>query len=222
MNLSRLAVREPTMRLALSLLAEREGTTIVETGCVRQADDWAGAGMSTLIFGEWAAEHGAHLWTVDNDAAHLALAADLTYSWEPWITYHLGDSIAFLQGTPSHLGPRRINLLYLDSLDYPYGELLDLYGGKADIGKAIVAVSALTEGQVIERHHDLIAPAQRHAAKEMMAAIPYLSDHAIVLIDDAQLPGGGKARLARAVLEAEGFECILDSYQTLWARRVAP
>lgn len=219
-SLSRLAKREPTLRLALQLLEERvNGAVIVETGCVRQTDDWSGAGMSTVVFGQWAEDHGGRLWSVDNDRDHLATAASLTKPWRDAISFHYADSVEFLTDV---IGPElewhRIDLLYLDSFDYPYGELLDIYGGQGDLERAVAALAALTEGQVLERHRDLILPSQRHAARELLAALPHLAERAVVLIDDAQLPGGGKARLARAVLEAFDFECLLDGYQTLWAR----
>ena len=218
MTLERLAKREPTMRRALAMLAERvpRGALIVETGCVRAADDWEGAGMSTLVFGEWAAEHGAEVWSVDNDASHVAFADSLVDHRR--VSLFCDDSLVWLRDLSPRLAWRRIDLLYLDSLDYPYGELLDLYGGKTDLGMAIASLAAKTEAQIVDEHRDLIAPSQRHAAREALAAQPHLSKQALVLIDDAALPGGGKARMAEMILEAFDFAPVRRGYQSLWAR----
>jgi len=209
-SLRHLGKREPTMQLALSRL--HPGASIVETGCARRDGNWDGDGMSTVVFGEWVDRHDGHLWTVDIDARNLATARGLTSAYHG-ISYHLGDSIEFLSALDE-----RVDLLYLDSLDYPYGELLDEYGGKDDIHQAIDTLAALAEAEIVERHGDLVTPSQRHCADELRVALPSLSEDALVLIDDAALPGGGKARLARLVLEEFGFECLLDAYQTLWAR----
>lgn len=210
MNLSPLGKRKITMRHALNLLAP--GANIVETGCVRVDDNWAGDGMSTVVFGEWVTQHGGHLWTVDIDPANLATAQRLTSEYRD-IDFHLGDSVAFLAALDEP-----IDLLYLDSLDYPYGELLDLYGGKQDIHLAAETLRVMGEARIVALHGDLIGPSQEHCQAEVLAAQPSLSLGAMVLIDDAGLAGGGKARLAKELLAAEGFHCLRDDYQTLWAR----
>lgn len=218
--IARLGKREVTMRLALKMLAERtKNAVIVEMGCAYTPGDWSGAGQSTLVFAEWLDDHDGHLHTVDIDADHIAACRRITVGFEDFISYHVADSVLYLRNAiQAELRWRRIDLLYLDSLDYPYGELLDLYGGKTDLDAAVASLGALSEAEVVERHGDIIHDSQRHAAKEAMAALPHLSERAIVLIDDAALPGGGKARLARAVLDAYDFREVLTGYQTLWAR----
>ena len=52
--------RFPTFVKALELLTKYNGKNIVETGCVRQEDDW-GAGYSTVIFGRYCKEFGARV-----------------------------------------------------------------------------------------------------------------------------------------------------------------
>ena len=51
------------------------------------------------------------------------------------------------------------------------------------------------------------------------AALPSLSAAAIVLIDDGDLPGGGKPRLAKELLSKLSWTCVIDDYQTLWSIR---
>jgi len=82
-----------------------------------------------------------------------------------------------------------IDLLYLDSFDYPEGP-----------------DDALRDAS------------QQHCRNELEAALPFLAPSAIVLIDDGDLPGGGKPRLAKERLAQLGWTCVLDEYQTLWGR----
>ncbi len=196
----RLGKRGITMRFALEHIVDEP--IIAETGCVRSADNWLGDGMSTVVFAEWARDHGGFLWSVDIDPASVKLASQLTEGMPRWI--ECGDSVAFLRSMHAP-----IDLLYLDSLDYPHGALIDLHGAQLD---------TMSEDEIVELHSDLILPSQEHCANELRAALPRLHDRSIVLIDDAALPGGGKARLARRILTDEGWRCIMDDYQTVWWR----
>jgi hypothetical protein len=205
-----LGKRTPTMQRALDTSVARGGRTIIETGCARMADSWEGDGMSTLVFGEHVTHCGGWLWTVDNDAVNLATAMTLSQPYRSRITYSLGDSVAFLRAFG---GP--IDLLYLDSLDYPYGTLLDLYGGRDDIAAAEATLAAMSEAEIVDRHGDLISPSQEHAVAELRAAS--LHAGSLVLIDDADLPGGGKARLAKHLLAERGATCLAEGYQSLWS-----
>lgn len=206
--------RYPTMELALRLFAGRGGKTIVETGSVRMAEDW-GAGMSTVIFGEFVSKHGGHLWTVDNDSSHLATCRQLTAEYAAHITYCESDSVEFLAQW-ARRGSRPIDLLYLDSWDYPYGELLNLYGGYVDIHQAIRTLQELGDEKIVELYGNLVLPCQEHCRNELLAAWPTLHEQSIVLIDDNGLPGGGKPRLAHQVLKERGWQCLLAGRQTLW------
>ena len=210
MNWSLLGKRADTMRFALERLPE--SPTIVETGCVRTADNWQGDGMSTVVFAEWVDAHGGNLYSVDIDRDNVAQADALT-SWSRQVLVVLGDSVPFLANFE-----QPIDLLYLDSLDYPDGALRDLYGGRDDIHRAMVLLDAMGEDEIVARHGTLILPSQEHCARELDAAMPWLDDRSVVVIDDAALPGGGKARLARKILEREGWRCALDAYQTVWVR----
>ena len=194
----RLGKRAGTMLFALEWAGE--DATIMETGCVRSTDGWLGDGMSTVVFAEWTRDHGGDLWSVDNDPAHVATATMLA----PRARVVLGDSVAFLR-----VFDGLIDLLYLDSLDYPHGALLDLHGE---------ALSGMSEDEIVRLHGDLVLPSQEHCAAELVAAMPRLHRQSVVLIDDAALPGGGKARLARGVLLDAGWRCAMDAYQTAWVR----
>lgn len=162
----RLGRRYQTMRAAIALLLERTeaGRVVLETGCVRERNDY-GAGYSTFVFGEVLAHYGGAR-----------------------ISYHSGDAVALLSTWNAHVSGS-IDLLYLDSLDYP------------------------------EKPDDRLRVAsQRQCLEELEAALPSLSTTAIVLIDDGELPAGGKPRLAKARLAKLAWTCVLHDYQTLWVR----
>ena len=202
--------RYPTMKAALNLFHQRNGHFIIETGCQRQKDDWGG-GCSTQVFSDYAYHYGCKLISVDNDAEHLSVAK--TVIEHPEVTeFILSDSVAFLERNCY-----KIDLLYLDSLDFPYGPLLDDYGGKEDLNLALEKLREPTEDFILEKYGELIAPCQQHCLAELKAAMPMMHQNSIVLLDDALLPAAGKTRLARDYLLAEGWSLIMSGYQLLFA-----
>jgi len=62
------------------------------------------------------------------------------------------------------------------------------------------------------------ASSQEHCLKELQAAYDKLSDTAVVLMDDNNLPGGGKPAKAKLWLQEQGWTCVADHHQTLWIR----
>ena len=128
------------------------------------------------------------------------------------------DSVEFLQTLPDD---SRIDLLYLDSFDYPYGKILEKYGGREDIKKAIDIVQFMSDDEIVSKHLDIINDSQEHCLNEIKAALPFLHDQTPVLIDDGDLPGGGKPRLAKLFLAEKGYTCVAESYQTLWIKEIS-
>jgi hypothetical protein len=206
--------RHATMKAALNLFLQNGGSNIVETGCCRLPDDW-GAGLSTVMFGDFCKKYTKRLYTVDLSPENMAICRDLTKEYNGFIDYHVEDSVSFLKRFD-----QTIDLLYLDSYDYPYGELLEIYGGKTDIDKAIIILDNMSDEDIVSRHSAVIAASQEHCLKELMAALPHLSDKAPIIIDDCMLPGGGKGRTAKEWLLANNYTCILDLYQTLWVKNL--
>jgi len=213
--------RYPTFSLALNVLAQtRRNPVIVETGCQRLKED-IGGGMSTSIFGEFVTRYGGHLYTVDNTPNHLATCRSVTSEWKGSVTYVLSDSVLFLRDPSPPL--KGVDLLYLDSYDYPYGAILDCYGGQTDINQAITTVGEMTDQEVLLAHSDVILPCQEHCLRELKSAIDsgLLGRKTILLIDDNQWPGGGKSRLAKEFLGSQypgkqRWVCLLDGQQTIW------
>ena len=59
------------------------------------------------------------------------------------------------------------------------------------------------------------SPSQLHHLQEIEAAYPFLSKHSIVMIDDCDLPGGGKGKLAIEFLLQRGWKILHEGYQVI-------
>jgi len=102
-----------TFHIALNCFLQIGGKTIIETGCVRNKNDW-GAGNSTVVFGDFCKRYNKKLITVDNNIDNIVTARGLTLEYEKFIEYVHSDSIEFLDQYK-----KPIDFLYLDSLDCP-------------------------------------------------------------------------------------------------------
>jgi hypothetical protein len=113
---------------------------IVETGCTRQAGNWAGDGQSTVLLdrfiGEWP---GSTMYSVDIDAQATAVCMSLV---SDRVQIHTGDSVAFLRqlARNSTLNHKYIDVLYLDSFDVDFA---NPHLSAMHHIKELVAVSAL-------------------------------------------------------------------------------
>lgn len=58
-------------------------------------------------------------------------------------------------------------------------------------------------------------PSQEHHLKEIKAAYPWLSPYCVVMIDDCDLPGGGKGKLAIDFLLSKGWGILGIGYQVV-------
>lgn len=125
--------RGPAFTHMTRALSRLDKGLIVETGCVRNADDWEGAGCSTLIW-DWIVTQTKRqicAKSLDNNPIHVKLAQQLA----PNVDTHCIDSIAWLRANRDLM--RECSLLYLDSCDHnpPYylselhaiGELAAVY-----------------------------------------------------------------------------------------------
>ncbi len=208
--------RYPTFKAALNLWLQSGGQTIVETGCVRAKDDY-GAGNSTVLFAEVVSRYGGTLWSVDFDPTNVELADQLTSRFAGQCRCVLDDSVVFLRSTlPRQAGfAGRIDLLYLDSQDYPTQEIAARFGCRDEV-EVRNLYPDLADDEIAQRHDDLVNSPQQHCLAELQAALPLLHGGSVVLIDDNDLPGGGKSRLAKRRLTELGWRCVLDAKQTLW------
>jgi hypothetical protein len=105
--------RDRSFDILLRVMSGRfTGSRVVETGCIRSEDDFAGAGFSTYILGHYLANRGGRLIAVDNDAGHCAFARTWTQCFGTAVEVVQSDSVGWLR---QHNEP--IDVLYLDSLD---------------------------------------------------------------------------------------------------------
>lgn len=58
-------------------------------------------------------------------------------------------------------------------------------------------------------------PSQHHHLFEIHAAYPFLTENSVVMIDDCDLPHGGKGRLAIEYLTDRGWKILENRYQTI-------
>jgi hypothetical protein len=204
--------RWPTTKMALNLFEQYDGMTIVETGCIRQADD-NGAGYSTYVYADYLKSRGTlgRLITVDIDKIHMDICKGLTTEFVGLIHYVVQDSVEYLI---SHSG--RIDFLYLDSYDYPIVEVARLYDGTFD---DVLKKMWLEDENKVRAVHPEFNPPQEHCLDEIKAAMPHLHDRSVVMLDDNRFPGGGKPRLAKEYLADNGWVCLLDDGQSVWIRR---
>ena len=175
--------RRDTLRETLRLLRERGARNLVETGTARGGlSKSKGDGASTVVFGLWARENGAHLHSVDIDPASVAEARRAVdeLGLSDNVTLVTSDSVAFLA---DYAG--RVDFLYLDSFDYH----------KSDT--------------------DIQVASQQHHLDEIKAVVDKLHDRSIVLIDDCNLPNGGKGKLAIDFLLDKGWQVHMSEYQVL-------
>lgn len=173
--------RYPTMTHAMRLCEERQVKTIVETGTARCGDtNFDGDGGFTIIFGHWAFDHDADMYSVDISESHIQIAHDASIPYHRNLYLILQDSVEFL-----HEFQDEIDFLYLDSYDYDENNP---------------------------------GPPQTHCLKEIMAAYDKLHENSIVMIDDCNIPGGGKGRLAIEWLLSRGWRKVTNRHQVILIR----
>lgn len=116
--LNKTGKRKESFTMMIEHIKGKENTLIVETGCVRMDGDY-GAGMSTVLFDKYVGEFGGEFHSVDITPKNVELAKGLVKS--NFTTIHCSDSVAFLNSFHKVSG-RKIDLLYLDSMDYNPGQ----------------------------------------------------------------------------------------------------
>lgn len=58
-------------------------------------------------------------------------------------------------------------------------------------------------------------PSQEHHLKELTAILPKLHKKTIIMIDDCDLPNGGKGKLAIKYLKSKGWKVLYSGYQVI-------
>lgn len=63
-------------------------------------------------------------------------------------------------------------------------------------------------------------PSRQHHLKEIILAYPKLHDNSVVMIDDCDLPGGGKGVYVIKFLTDRGWKVVYDGYQVVLVKDV--
>ncbi len=170
--------RFATFKYVLNLMSKREVKTIVETGTARNGEcNCAGDGCSTPIWGTWAQQHGAFVYSVDIDPQAIQSSASACNAYHDCMSFVTSDSVEFLANFN-----KPIDFLYLDSYDFDFSNP---------------------------------APSQEHHLKEIIAVYPCLHAKSIIMIDDCDLPFGGKGKLVIQYLLDKGWKIVLSGYQVI-------
>jgi hypothetical protein len=199
----RLDLREHTFRKVFSYLDTLPAPiTIVETGCVRVADNWGGDGQSTILFDKYVTSrgHGSKVYSVDLNSDNVTTCRSLVSAN---VEVTVADSVAYLDTLTRQLLERRtrVSLFYLDSFD------LDL-----------------TYWFPSACHHlkELVA-AWRSIDKQTLVVVDDcpLSAHLVInkegkLVSAMQPIVGGKGRLVAEFAQQVGLKPLFASYQAGW------
>jgi hypothetical protein len=175
--------RRDTLREVLRLLGERSAKVLVETGTARMGlEKSKGDGASTIVFGLWASQNDAHLYSVDIDpeATDRAGKEVVNMNLGDHVSLVTSDSVAYLDEFTSP-----VDFLYLDSYDYH----------KTDTS--------------------IQAASQQHHLKEIRAIENCLHEDTVILIDDCNMPNGGKGKLVIERLTARGWKIHRSEYQVI-------
>ncbi|MFY0629389.1 MAG: class I SAM-dependent methyltransferase [Flavobacteriaceae bacterium] len=108
--------RRATFRKTLELLNERNVKVLVETGTSRKGlKATRGDGAATIVFGKWASQNKAKLFSVDISEESVSESRNevKNQGLDDVVTVYLSDSIAFLNDFKEP-----VDFLYLDSYDY--------------------------------------------------------------------------------------------------------
>lgn len=178
------SVRYPSMKLALNIFHQRNGVNIVETGTTRAVEDFGGAGMATIFLGDYCKRYDRYLWTVDILPEAIKLSKSLTEEFKDNITYVVDDSLHFLKEFEY-----TIDLLYLDSYDYP-----------------------------VDENSEEVLASQQHQLKELEAAWDKLTHKSVIILDDNAWKGGGKCKLTKEFLIEKDWTCLWDDFQSVWMK----
>lgn len=199
----RLAVREPTFRKVFEYLDARPGPlTIVETGCARQADNWAGDGQSTVLFDQYirARDQVSECMTVDINPSSVQACRQLVSSR---VAVTEDDSVHFLWELSRDLDAqdRTIDLLYLDSFD------LDMVHWTPS---AIHHLKELTAAMRCIDEHTLVVVDDCPLSGSFIPG----PDGGYQLLGNPRI--GGKGRLVAEFAEACGAHLEFAQYQAGW------
>jgi len=181
--------RYHTFQLALNLLNQLTSDPLIVETGCQREEEDLGAGMSTSIFAEYISRYGGRLITCDINLEHLRRAHFCCQKWPNAKVDFVANDSVFFLENLKESA----DLYYLDSLDYPVGD---------------------QEGDIVMQQ-----AAQNHCLKEFQAIEKLCKKNCLLLLDDNQLPGGGKPAKAKDYLLQSGeWILLLDLQSSLWIK----
>jgi len=200
----KLAARQNSMRCIFEYLDQKNRPVfVVETGCVRKENNWAGDGQSTILFDRFISQWpGSEMYSVDIDPNATDLCKSLVSSATKIYT---GDSVIFLRNLARN-PPKNfsnIDVLYLDSYDL---DLSNPHPSALHHMKEFLAVSPLIGPETLVVVDD--------APPGGMFRVFILSGDSISCIQQPPISGKGKyiADYAMAI----GLQPVISGYQAGW------
>ena len=134
---ARLGKRHEAFAAIAELLPE--GCRIIETGTVRQIDNWEGDGQSTIVWNTLATNLGGTVTTIDINPIGAELVAELELQATTAIVGNSLDVIPTLTG--------HADLLYLDSFDVDFENPLP--AAAHHLSELMAALNLLAPGSLV-------------------------------------------------------------------------
>lgn len=134
---ARLGKRHEAFAAIAELLPE--GCRIIETGTVRQIDNWEGDGQSTIVWDTLATNLGGTVITIDINPIGAELVAELELQATTAI---VGDSLDVIPTLTGHA-----DLLYLDSFDVDFENPLP--AAAHHLSELMAALNLLAPGSLV-------------------------------------------------------------------------
>jgi hypothetical protein len=199
----RLALREKTFRRIFEFLDLIDRPiTMVETGCAREAGNWAGDGQSTVIFDKYIStrDEESVCYTVDINPTSVSECRKLV---SPRIQITQDDSVHYLTGLVGELSRsgKLIDFLYLDSFDLDY-----TYWYPS-------AIHHLKELAAVMRCIDENALVVVDDCPQNVNFVPGSGSQVLTL---GAASVGGKGKLIAEYAEAAGAKLLFAEYQAGW------
>jgi hypothetical protein len=208
--------RYHTFKKTFELFKAMGGSTIVELGTIRsfvhggvegcnsddtkywnpnKCENWDwGAGLFSLVAAEEFIESEVSIHTVDISEAHINRSKVVTQDLSHKITYHVQDSLKFIENFES-IYHKKVDLLYIDTGDMTPIEQTAQHQLKE--AQAVVSSGVVTKSGLV-LIDDVMNPAP------------------IILSSEKSLLG--KAKYSLPYLQDNNFEMILNEYQVLLRR----
>jgi len=197
----RLAHRADTFRYAFEHLSQlKRPVCIIETGCVRNAETWAGEGQSTVLFDRFSEyNQGSIIHSVDISPDSTSMCKAIVSGN---VQVHTMDSVYFLRRKCAELihPIKHIDLLYLDSFDVDFDEPHE---------------SAMHHMKELLAATPMISPSTLILIDDSPSSASFFMENGFMkLASNSKISGKGK--YVAAYMESIANKPVIQSYQAAW------